>query len=164
MSNAAVLGELVDEQQRQQARAMQMHRRYPMVDGHNDLPHALRKGFKNMLAAVDLNQDQSGIPVPGLRHGSLHTDMVRLRKVLFFTTTDSLVMSHTVGCELFSSHTLPARGLAVRLQGGGGEAGDPPPHGRLGLGSGSHMFVCFSINRRTMRPAGVPCRSSALLP
>ena len=57
-------------------RAMKLHRRFPLVDGHNDLPHAMRKGFKNKLAAVDLNQDQSCVKVAGLKHGSLHTDMV----------------------------------------------------------------------------------------
>jgi len=52
----------------------------PLVDGHNDLPHAFRKGWKNKLSAVNLNANQTGVHVEKLRHGSLHTDCVRLRK------------------------------------------------------------------------------------
>ncbi len=45
----------------------------PLIDGHNDLPWALRQRFGSNVHAVDLTQDQSGLTPP------LHTDIPRLR-------------------------------------------------------------------------------------
>ena len=55
-----------------QARVMQILRRTPLIDGHNDLPWALRQGFGNDPYRVDLatNLDAST---------ELHTDIPRLR-------------------------------------------------------------------------------------
>lgn len=55
-----------------EARVLQILRRTPLIDGHNDLPWALRQGFGNDPFRVDLatNLDAST---------SLHTDIPRLR-------------------------------------------------------------------------------------
>lgn len=54
-------------------------RRYPLLDGHNDLPWALHDGYDYQLDKVDLSKDLTGVKVPNLRHGSLHTDIPRAR-------------------------------------------------------------------------------------
>ena len=45
----------------------------PLIDGHNDLPWALRQRFGSDVGGVDLTQDQSDLVPP------LHTDIPRLR-------------------------------------------------------------------------------------
>jgi membrane dipeptidase len=45
----------------------------PLIDGHNDLPWALRQRFGSDVHGVNLTQDQSGLSPP------LHTDIPRLR-------------------------------------------------------------------------------------
>ncbi len=45
----------------------------PLIDGHNDLPWALRQRFGSDIHGVDLTADQSGLTPP------LHTDIPRLR-------------------------------------------------------------------------------------
>ena len=45
----------------------------PLIDGHNDLPWALRQRFGSDVHGVDLTRDQSGLEPP------LHTDIPRLR-------------------------------------------------------------------------------------
>ena len=45
----------------------------PLIDGHNDLPWALRQRFGSDVRGVDLTADQSGLQPP------LHTDIPRLR-------------------------------------------------------------------------------------
>ena len=45
----------------------------PLIDGHNDLPWALRQRFGSDVRGVDLTQDQSALEPP------LHTDIPRLR-------------------------------------------------------------------------------------
>lgn len=45
----------------------------PLIDGHNDLPWALRQRFGSDVHGVDLTADQSGLTPP------LHTDIPRLR-------------------------------------------------------------------------------------
>ena len=42
-------------------RARELHARFPLIDGHNDLPWALREGFDYKLSEVDLESDQSGV-------------------------------------------------------------------------------------------------------
>lgn len=56
-----------------QARVRRILQRTPLIDGHNDLPWALREGFNNDPTAVDLRQNQSANPT------LLHTDIPRLR-------------------------------------------------------------------------------------
>ena len=46
--------------------------RSPVIDGHNDLPWALRENHGSDPRALDLNRDQAG--------ANLHTDMLRLRQ------------------------------------------------------------------------------------
>lgn len=58
--------------QADQARVMQILKRTPLVDGHNDLPWALRQGFGNDPYGVDLTQNLS-------TSTRLHTDIPRLR-------------------------------------------------------------------------------------
>jgi membrane dipeptidase len=55
-----------------EARALEILKTTPLIDGHNDLPWALRQGFGNDVHAVDLttNLDEST---------SLHTDIPRMR-------------------------------------------------------------------------------------
>jgi membrane dipeptidase len=62
------------------AAALAAHKKFPCFDGHNDLPWALHEAFENKLGAVDLSKDLRETEFTGLRHGSLHTDMVRLRE------------------------------------------------------------------------------------
>ena len=62
------------------SRALACHKRYPCFDGHNDLPWALYKGFDNKLETVDLSANLRAEKYPRIRHGCLHTDMVRLRE------------------------------------------------------------------------------------
>lgn len=45
----------------------------PLIDGHNDLPWALRQRFGSDVHGVDLTADQTGLRPP------LHTDIARLR-------------------------------------------------------------------------------------
>jgi len=56
-----------------EARARRILERTPLIDGHNDLPWALREGFGNDPHAVDLTVNQSSNP------NTLHTDIPRLR-------------------------------------------------------------------------------------
>lgn len=54
-----------------QTRIDRLLRRTPLIDGHNDLPWALRQGYGNDVYGVDLNTD--------LTATGLHTDIPRLR-------------------------------------------------------------------------------------
>ncbi|MEG2313421.1 dipeptidase [Brevundimonas sp.] len=56
-----------------EARARQILRRTPLIDGHNDLPWAIRQGFENDVHGVDLTSDLSMAT-------RLHTDIPRLRE------------------------------------------------------------------------------------
>jgi membrane dipeptidase len=53
-----------------QARARELLARHPLVDGHNDLPWALREQVRYDLDKLDIAHDQSG---------RVHTDLARLR-------------------------------------------------------------------------------------
>ena len=55
-----------------QAQVMQILRRTPLIDGHNDLPWALRQGFGNDPYRVDLATNLAATT-------RLHTDIPRLR-------------------------------------------------------------------------------------
>ncbi len=55
-----------------QLRVARLLKQTPLIDGHNDLPEALRGGFGNKWASVDLQQDTRKITPP------LHTDIPRL--------------------------------------------------------------------------------------
>ena len=63
---------LAQTSQPQEARVMQILKRTPLIDGHNDLPWALRQGFGNDPHGVDLNANLS-------TSTRLHTDIPRLR-------------------------------------------------------------------------------------
>lgn len=56
------------------ARVDRILRRTPLIDGHNDLPWAIRDDHANNLDAIDLNSDTSTLTPP------LHTDIPRLRE------------------------------------------------------------------------------------
>ena len=63
--------------------AEDLHRRFPLCDGHNDLPYALRQispSGANNVNSTDLTKDWAGERIDGPLHGCLHTDLVRLRK------------------------------------------------------------------------------------
>lgn len=55
------------------ARVRQILRRTPLIDGHNDLPWAIRQGYGNDVHGVDLTTDLS-------MSTRLHTDIPRLRE------------------------------------------------------------------------------------
>jgi len=57
----------------ERARFERIVRRMPVIDGHNDLPWAIRSDHRNDLDAVDLNSDTRQLTPP------LHTDFARLR-------------------------------------------------------------------------------------
>jgi membrane dipeptidase len=50
----------------------------PLIDGHNDLPWEIRERFKSDIAAINLSQDTSHLPV-GAGQAALMTDIPRLR-------------------------------------------------------------------------------------
>jgi membrane dipeptidase len=52
------------------ARARELLAQYPVVDGHNDLPWALRENVRYDLDRLDIAADQTGV---------VHTDLARLR-------------------------------------------------------------------------------------
>ncbi|WP_292052094.1 MULTISPECIES: dipeptidase [unclassified Brevundimonas] len=56
-----------------EARVRQILRRTPLIDGHNDLPWAIRQGYGNDVHGVDLTTDLS-------MSTRLHTDIPRLRE------------------------------------------------------------------------------------
>jgi membrane dipeptidase len=60
------------------ARVVQVLKRTPLIDGHNDLPWEIRERFKGRLAAIDLASDTSKIPPPQ-DQAALMTDIPRLR-------------------------------------------------------------------------------------
>ena len=51
-----------------------------MLDGHNDLPWAIRCAFSMNLSEIDLNKDHTGETFEGIPWRILHTDIPRLRK------------------------------------------------------------------------------------
>jgi membrane dipeptidase len=61
-----------------QARLVQVLKRTPLIDGHNDLPWEIRERFKGRLTLVDLASDTSKIPPPK-DEAALMTDIPRLR-------------------------------------------------------------------------------------
>ena len=73
-SITALAGPVLAQDPAGEARARRILERSPLIDGHNDLPWALRQGFGNDPHAVDLTQDQSANPT------TLHTDIPRLRQ------------------------------------------------------------------------------------
>ena len=72
-ASIAVLAAPAAAQTGEEARARRILERTPLIDGHNDLPWALREGFGNDPHAVDLTANQSANP------NTLHTDIPRLR-------------------------------------------------------------------------------------
>ena len=56
------------------ARVDRILRATPLIDGHNDLPWAIKSDHGNDLANVDLNSDTRTLTPP------LHTDIPRLRQ------------------------------------------------------------------------------------
>ncbi|WP_298748028.1 dipeptidase [uncultured Brevundimonas sp.] len=72
LSTAALLAAAVPARAQDEAAARRILERTPLVDGHNDLPWALRQGFGNDPHAVDLTADLDAST-------DLHTDIPRLR-------------------------------------------------------------------------------------
>jgi membrane dipeptidase len=54
-------------------RAKMLHKRFPLIDGHNDLPWALRKLVDRDLARIDLRKEQRQLmtDIPRLREGGV---------------------------------------------------------------------------------------------
>lgn len=54
-------------------RAHALHKRFPLIDGHNDLPWALRQQYDRDLSGVDLRRPQAKLmtDIPRLREGGL---------------------------------------------------------------------------------------------
>mgnify|MGYP003345557678 FL=1 len=62
----------VQAQTTSEARVLELLERTPLIDGHNDLPWALRQQYGNDVYAVDLTTDLEATT-------PLHTDIARLR-------------------------------------------------------------------------------------
>lgn len=62
----------------EQAKAI--HSKYPLLDGHNDLPWALRCCFDMRWSLLDLRKNWTGTKIEGCPWQSLHTDIPRLRQ------------------------------------------------------------------------------------
>ena len=60
------------------ARVIEVLKRTPLIDGHNDLPWEIRARFKGRLTLIDLASDTSKIPPPP-DEAALMTDIPRLR-------------------------------------------------------------------------------------
>jgi len=60
--------------------ARAVHSKHPLLDGHNDLPWALRCCFEMRWSLLDLKKDWSGEIVEGCVWRSLHTDIPRLKQ------------------------------------------------------------------------------------
>jgi hypothetical protein len=60
--------------------AKRIHLKYPLFDGHNDLPWAIRNGFDMKLSNIDLAVDNTKLEVEGIPWRKIHTDLPRLRK------------------------------------------------------------------------------------
>jgi membrane dipeptidase len=60
------------------ARVLEVLKRTPLIDGHNDLPWEIRERFKGRLTLIDLASDTSKIPPPQ-DQAALMTDIPRLR-------------------------------------------------------------------------------------
>ena len=60
--------------------AMAVHSKHPLLDGHNDLPWALRCCFDMKWSLLELRNDWTPVSVEGCPWRSLHTDIPRLRK------------------------------------------------------------------------------------
>jgi len=61
-------------------KAMEIHSRHPLLDGHNDLPWALRCCFAMNWSRLDLRQNWEGKVVEGCPWQCLHTDIPRLKQ------------------------------------------------------------------------------------
>ncbi len=64
---------LAPEAQTYAERARDLHRRYPLIDGHNDLPWSFRRGGGNLFGSTDLYQNRPGgqTDIPRLRAGGV---------------------------------------------------------------------------------------------
>ncbi len=60
--------------------ALAIHSKHPLLDGHNDLPWALRCCFDLKWSLLNLRKDWTGEQVEGCPWRSLHTDIPRLRR------------------------------------------------------------------------------------
>ena len=66
------LGGAVQAQDADEARVMEILKTTPLIDGHNDLPWALRQQYGKDVYAVDLRKNLAAST-------KLHTDIARLR-------------------------------------------------------------------------------------
>ena len=69
---AVITAAAAQAQPADEARVLEILKTTPLIDGHNDLPWALRQSYGNDVYAVDLTQDISAST-------KLHTDIARLR-------------------------------------------------------------------------------------
>jgi len=60
--------------------AVAVHSKYPLLDGHNDLPWAVRCCFDMKWSLLDLRKNWTSETVEGAPWRCLHTDIPRLRK------------------------------------------------------------------------------------
>lgn len=64
----------------EEEKALALHAKYVVMDGHNDLPWTLKQAVNNKLEAIDLRQGQEATYFKELRHKYLHTDWPRARR------------------------------------------------------------------------------------
>lgn len=77
--------------------ALLVHSKYPLLDGHNDLPWALRCCFDMKWSNLDLTKNHTNAKIDGCPWRCLHTDIPRLREggvgaqlwSVYIPTTDS---------------------------------------------------------------------------
>lgn len=64
---------LAPRQDRALAHARELHKRYPLIDGHNDLPWSYRRGGSNTFELVDIRVHREGgqTDIPRLREGGV---------------------------------------------------------------------------------------------
>jgi len=60
--------------------AKEIHAKYPLIDGHNDLPYAVRCCFDMKWSQLNLGKNHTGMKVDGCPWEALHTDIPRLQQ------------------------------------------------------------------------------------
>jgi len=62
------------------ARAKKIHAEFPLIDGHNDLPFAVRTCFEMKWSQLNLEKNHVGLKIEGCPWETLHTDIPRLQQ------------------------------------------------------------------------------------
>ncbi|CAF0784069.1 unnamed protein product [Brachionus calyciflorus] len=71
---------IADEKLRNLEKAKEILDKYPLIDGHNDLPHMIRTNFMNRFGQFDLNDMKQSLISSTGKEGITHTDIKRIRE------------------------------------------------------------------------------------